>query len=146
MNFIPPRDNPQVIWLRFNYGPIIKEQVVDSYLRHYALKQDQDFWAFDEVNQLVRRDPLAGWRVTCLLIKKASCDEALAYIAAGPLEDLLAFHGPGVIEHVTVAARADERLQLALSGVWLNRASPVWERWFALMNEFGFMDGKRVSL
>jgi hypothetical protein len=84
--------------------------------------------------------------VTCLLINKAPSDEALAYVAAGPLEDLLAFHGPAVIDYVTVAARADARLQLALSGVWLNRANPVWERWSALMNEFGFADGKRVGL
>jgi hypothetical protein len=123
-----------------------EEQVVDSYLRHYALKEDQDLWAFDEVDQVVRRDPAAGLRLTCLLVNKASSDEALAYVAAGPLEDLLTFHGPTLIDRVTVAARADDRLQLALSCVWLNRANPVWERWFALMNEFGFADGKRVAL
>ena len=123
-----------------------EEHVVYTYLRHYVLKQDQDFWAFDAVNQLVRRDPVAGWRVTYLLINKAPSDEAPAYVAAGPLEDLLKFHGPAVIGHVTVAARAEERLQLALSGVWIDRASPIWERWFALMNEFGFADGKRIAL
>lgn len=38
---------------RFHFAtdPIVgmfpEEQVVDSYLRHYALKQDQDFWAFE---------------------------------------------------------------------------------------------------
>ncbi len=87
----------------------------------------------------IGRDPLAGWRVTCLLIKKAPSDESLAYVAAGPLEDLLAFHGPAVIDHVAVAARADERLQLALSGVWLNRASRVWERWFVLTMFLAFV-------
>lgn len=45
-----------------------EEHVVDTYLRHYAWKHDQDFWAFDEVNQRVLRDPVAGWRVTFLLI------------------------------------------------------------------------------
>jgi hypothetical protein len=127
-------------------GMFAEEQVVDSYLRHYAFKEEQDFWAFDEVNQIVRRDPAAGLRLTCLLVNQTTSDEALAYVAAGPLEDLLTFHGPLFIDHVAVAARADERLQLALSGVWLNRANPVWERWFALMNEFGFADGKRVAL
>ena len=70
-----------------------EEQVVDSYLRHFALKEEQDFWTFDEVNQIVRRDPAAGWRLTFLLVNKAP-DKALAYVAAGPLEDLLTFHGP----------------------------------------------------
>jgi hypothetical protein len=125
---------------------IPEEHVVDTDLRHYALKQDQDFWAFDEVNQLVRRNPVAGWCVTRLLINKAPSDEALAYIAAGPLEDLLAFHDSAVMDYVAVTARADERVQLALSGVWINRGNPVWERWFALMNDFGFADGRRVGL
>ena len=127
-------------------GMLAEEQIVDSYLRHYAFKEEQDFWAFEEVNQIVRRDPAAGLRLTCLLVNKAPSDEALAYVAAGPLEDLLTFHGLSLIDQVEVAARADERFQLALSGVWLNRANPVWERWFALMNEFGFADGKRVAL
>src|ERR1700677_4481122 len=100
-------------------GMFAEEQVVDSYLRHYAFKEEQDFWAFDEVNQIVRRDPAAGLRLTCLLVNQTTSDEALAYVAAGPLEDLLTFHGPLFIDHVAVAARADERLQLALSGVWL---------------------------
>jgi hypothetical protein len=59
-------------------GMFAEEQVVDSYLRHYALKEEQDFWAFDEVNQIVRRDPAAGWRLTCLLVNKACSNEALA--------------------------------------------------------------------
>jgi hypothetical protein len=32
--------------------------------------------------------------LTCLLVDKACSNEALAYVAAGPLEDLLTFHGP----------------------------------------------------
>jgi hypothetical protein len=89
-------------------GMFAEEQVVDNYLRHYAFKEEQDFWAFDEVNQIVRRDPAAGLRLTCLLLDKAPSDEALAYVAAGPLEDSLTFHGPSLIDHVAVAARADE--------------------------------------
>jgi hypothetical protein len=123
-----------------------EENIVDTYLRHFELKQDQDFWAFDEVNKLVRSDPETGWRVTRLLINKASSHEALAYVAAGPLEDLLNGYGLAVMDQVTLAARDDKRLQLALSGVWINRGSPVWGRWFALMNEFGFAEGRRTAL
>jgi hypothetical protein len=124
-----------------------EEEIADTYLRHFELRQAQDFWAFEEVHGLFERGELeAAWRMTRLLIKKASSDEALAYVAAGPLEDLL--YGPGlaIVEWVETAARSDERLQLALSGVWLDREDPVYERWYALMDEFGFTYGRRTPL
>jgi hypothetical protein len=110
------------------------------------LRENQDFWAWEEVDELVCRDPEAGWRVTHLLLNTASSDEALAYVAAGPLEDLMKKHGLTVIDQVAIAARNDKRLQLALSGVWINSSYAVWERWWELMKEFGFADGERKAL
>jgi len=38
------------------------------------------------------------------------------------------------------------RMQLALSGIWLERESPVLMRWRALMQKYGFMGGTREPL
>jgi hypothetical protein len=54
----------------------------------------------------------------CILINPASSDKALAFIAAGPLEDLLKKHGPVVIDCIENESEENARLQLALSGVW----------------------------
>jgi hypothetical protein len=123
-----------------------EEEVVDAYLRQHTLKRDEDFWAFNEVDRLVCSDPWVGWRITYMLIKKAPTDEALAYVAAGPLEDLLEIHGMAIIDEVTKVARADKRLQLALSGVWMERNIPVWNRWHELIEEFGFISGRQTAL
>jgi hypothetical protein len=40
-----------------------------------------------------------GERRAHAVVNKALSDEALAYVAAGPLEDLLTFHGPALIDH-----------------------------------------------
>jgi hypothetical protein len=62
------------------------EHIAEIYLRHFAAKQRDDEWAVTEVDNEVRRDPIGGWHVTRELVRKAESDEALAYVAAGPLE------------------------------------------------------------
>ena len=71
----------------------------------------------------------------------------LAYIAAGPLEDLLKLHGLHVIARVEQESKTDVRLQLALSGVWgIVPGHPLFERWYALMWKYGFAGGERQPL
>lgn len=65
------------------------EKLVNTYLLYFVGKQEKDRWAWDEVDDLVRRDPDRGWEITRLLVNKANSDEALGFVAAGPLEDLL---------------------------------------------------------
>jgi hypothetical protein len=120
------------------------EEIADIYLRHWELKQDEDFWAFQEADEIVRYDPERGWRLTRLLISKATSDEALGYVAAGPLEDLIHSRGSEFMETVASAARNDKRLQLALTGVWLGQGHPNRERWLKLMQEFGFTSGRQT--
>ena len=40
----------------------------------------------------------------------------------------------------------NERFQLALSGVWLHREDPIWQRWYELMWKYGFAEGRRQAL
>jgi hypothetical protein len=120
--------------------------LADAYLRHFATKRGEDLWAFEKVNELVSRDANDGWQITRILVNDASSDEALAYVAAGPLEDLLKKHGPAVIGWVEEESRLNDRLRLALSGVWLRRDDPTWHRWYSLMWEYGFAEGKRMPL
>jgi hypothetical protein len=108
------------------------EEVADTYLRHYELKQQEDFRAWQEVHELLRTPEIA-WRMTRLLISKAPSKEALGYIGAGPLEDLLYAQPVAFMEMVAAAARSDERLQFALSNVGLEELAeedpPAWEVW-----------------
>jgi hypothetical protein len=67
---------------------------------------------------LLSRDPDRLWRITLRLFEQAPDDAALAYVAAGPLEDLLASHGSTFIHCVEEMARKHARFLLALSGVY----------------------------
>jgi hypothetical protein len=60
------------------------------------------------------------------LISEAPNDAALAFVAAGPFEDLLRTRGELVVDDVERFASQDERFRKALSGVWgENRMSPM---------------------
>jgi hypothetical protein len=122
------------------------DELATAYLRYFESKRDEDFWAFCEVDDLVRGDAERGWELTRILIDKSTSDEALADVAAGPLEDLLKKHGPIVIDRIENECKENERLRTALSGVYMNGGEPVFQRWYALMWKYGFAEGKRPGL
>jgi len=123
-----------------------EQSIAGAYLRYHERKREEDRWAVDEIDALVAGDPDTAWEVTRALLGQARSDEELAYIAAGPLEDLLKTHGPRVIDRIERECRNDERLQLALSGVWVRPDDPVFGRWYALMRQYGFAEGGRTAL
>src|SRR5689334_18488327 len=97
--------------------------LADTYLRQHALRHDEDWWAWEEVQRRVEADVSAGWEITKILVEKAD-DFALGYVAAGPLEDLIVGFGHAALDVIESACDTDPRLQLALSGVWLPPDSP----------------------
>jgi hypothetical protein len=65
------------------------DTLADTYLQHHATRRDEDFWAWEEVSEIVRSGDLdKAWNITLLLLQKAP-DGALGYVAAGPLEDII---------------------------------------------------------
>jgi hypothetical protein len=120
--------------------------LADTYLRYHATKREEDFWAFDEVNRIIRSGLDSAWEITLLLLRRAETDEALGYVAAGPLEDIVDGYGDRALDRLEQASEADSRLQFALSGIWLLPESPVLQRWRGLMTKYGFRDGVRQPL
>jgi hypothetical protein len=120
--------------------------LADTYLRHHATKSDDDFWAWQRVDEIVRGGDLdRAWEITLLLLTKAP-DDVLGYIAAGPLEDFVDGYGDRGLDRAEQACDGDSRLQYALSGVWLLPDSPVLRRWQGLIRKYGFLNGSRPPL
>jgi hypothetical protein len=104
-------------------------QLVDDWILHA-----QTFWAATEVSELSRNDP--AWALDFILevLRRQPLPRVLANLAAGPLEDLLVYHGPVIIDRVEALATGDPAFQRLLSGVWRNRIrEDVWERIQALL-------------
>jgi len=93
-------------------------EIVDAYLKHFATRDDSLFWAVATIDEFARIDLERAWVLTLSLVDKAPDATCLAYVAAGPLEDLLNNFGSDIIDRVELHARRDPKFRLALSGVW----------------------------
>jgi hypothetical protein len=79
---------------------------------------DATFWAWDATHELVREEPEVAWAVIRAVLAQCNDDRMLSYVAAGPLENLMCWHGPRFIDRVEAEAAASPRFLRALGGVW----------------------------
>ena len=94
--------------------------LVDDWLGYHAAgcePTDPQFAAWQGIDDLVRRDPEAGWALILELTVGAADDRLLANVAAGPLEDLLVGDSDRFIESVELEARRDPKFRRCLTGV-----------------------------
>jgi len=89
-------------------------------------ERDRLFWAFAELHELVRRDLTAAVKV---MTEIASTDDevVLSNVGAGPLEDLLVFHGMDAINLLRENDEYMRKIKICMKYVWQNAMSDeVW--------------------
>ena len=74
-------------------------------------------------------NPEAAWQVILTLVDRELTEDQVADLAAGPMEDLLVWHGSRFIDRVEEKATTDTRFNFLLGGVW-RREMPqqIWDR------------------
>jgi len=115
------------------------ETLVEAYLRSRA-QREEDFWAWQEVRRRIETDLAQGWEVTLALLEKASNDDELDYVAAGPLEDLIDMYGDRALDLIEPVADGDKRVQFALSRVCVLFYYKEFERWYGLLCRYGLRE------
>lgn len=94
-----------------------------------ALKEsDANFWAFEKLSDLVRNTPEVALDLILKILATTTNDDVLDNLAAGPLEDLILFHGNDMINQIEFHAINYERFRDLLNGVWMVGSPLVWER------------------
>jgi broad specificity phosphatase PhoE len=74
-------------------------------------------------------DPEVLWLFVQTIYKRPMSDRVFAVLAAGPVEDLIAYHGPEFIDRIETEARQNPRFRELLGGAWRNDATDeVWAR------------------
>jgi len=91
-----------------NHSLLDDEKLVCAYLEHFETKDDQLFWAWQHLHNYISSEPRRAWEITLKLIAAAN-DGALAYIATGPLEDLLYSRAEVFVDDVERLARTDPK-------------------------------------
>ena len=92
-------------------------------------------WAFDEMNRFVREEPELAWPMIVEMVRRSTDDRILAFVAAGPLEDLIGLHGSTFIGRIETVARDDPRFRTALSGVWADVPADIEQRLARLIGD-----------
>ena len=91
-------------------APYTDGELVRGYLASFEEGDDGDgtnFWATEELMAMVSSDPERAWRLTLEMLRSVQDALFRAYVAAGPLEDLLCNHGSLFIERVEALAKTE---------------------------------------
>jgi len=75
-------------------------------------------WTFEAVDDLVRHHPAIALKLLLTCIARACAARDIGLIAAGPIEDRIAVHGPAVIDRIEHQAKTSTRLRYTFSGAW----------------------------
>src|SRR5947199_6157516 len=75
---------------------------------------------FKNLYDLIQRDPERAWRIVQIMWRHDSSDKNLANIAAGPLEDILVYHGAKFIERIEDIAKKEPTFKKMLGAVSQN--------------------------
>lgn len=101
------------------------------------LIKEEHIWAFMELTDDACENPERAWECILFAAKDPRfTDNHIGVMAAGPLEDLLSYHGPAFIDRVEQEAKINRRFAWTLGGVWKfqmsdaiwNRVQVVWDR------------------
>jgi hypothetical protein len=111
------------------------EEIVTGYYEHWLDGSDDKFWAFDAVSELCH-DLTKGTDITLRLIASAEDDAYLAYVAAGPVEDLIKKFGKAAVALFEAAAQASPRVIDALAGVWIKPSHEGYSEWYRVLQTY----------
>ena len=95
------------------------DSVIATNVRYNAERREEDFWAWEKVNDIVNgADPEHAFSVVQALVRAAP-DDQLELIGAGPVENLVINHSAALIDWLESEARRDPRFREALASIWL---------------------------
>ena len=97
------------------------------------LNFQKNWWAWDKLDELCRKDPKGAWSVLIELVEHADSKELLEDIGVGPLEDFINYYAADYVDELENVAASSDALTQALGFAQLRDANhPLAERVSAL--------------
>ena len=107
-----------------------RQRIVNDFVsaQGATIANDPRSAGIEELDRLAHAEPEAAWALILEILAHAPSQDALALLAAGPLEDLIEYHGPSFIDRIELCARRDPKFRYLLGGVWQSSTPEVWSR------------------
>jgi hypothetical protein len=87
------------------------------------------WWAIEQFMPVgATVSPEDCWLAILEVLSRNPPQEVLGVLAAGPLEDLIRFHGPKFIDQIEAESRRNPAFRWLLGGVWRGSTPEVWAR------------------
>ena len=102
-------------------------------------QDNPDLVGFDEFDWVVREHPEHAWQAILATVSDPRAKPHIGTLAAGPMEDLLSFHGEAFIDRIEATALSNPNFAWMLGGVWQFKMSEeVWRRVQAVWDRRGW--------
>lgn len=117
-------------WFDYYFQRVLSSAEIHTY-------EHEAYWSHEELNDLIdgggniSHIELA-WDLILLIFQQAKKEfdlRLIAYIASGPVEDLLSAHGVDFIDRVETLAKKDAKFAILLGAVWEgDMKDKIWNR------------------
>ena len=117
--------------------PLSISQLIDEWLQWATWQSDpinagkdsSHLIGWSEFNWVAQEHPEHAWQAILATVADARAKPYLGTLAAGPMEDLLCYHGNKFIERVEAEAKSNPEFAWVLGGVWQSTmAENIWQR------------------
>lgn len=135
--------DPNSVFMTMDLTEPTSDEVVDAWVKYWQTRNDHDRnaacgWAHEFLFDCLTMNnlPEKVWEFILKAYKRELDDRVVSILAAGPVEDLLAYYGAEYIDRVETLARQDPKFNYLLGGVWKNAMTEeVWDRLQAARRE-----------
>lgn len=121
---MPNRSDLIEAWLRYNADE-----------REGADDTDPDWWAVDELMNLIGEEPDEAWNLMCDVARASSTEWQLVMVGCGTMESLLMVNPERYMTALEEAAPTNRNLVVAAARTWLHN-EPVRLRVDALLRQY----------
>ncbi len=114
--------------------PYTEQELINSYLSYYRTKNEEFWWALKEVNDKCSKNNLEF----VLKLIQACCDDSeIAYVAAGPLEDLFFAQHLMIKEKLSMMVRQHKIMRKAIQSLIVSPGTPQRKTLDEILNKYG---------
>ena len=115
---------------------VLKNWIALQHAADGSVEHERLFPVFEVVYDMIRERPEEAWAFILEVLRNDDSSVVAENLSAGPLEDLLVYHGATFIDRIEQEAHRNPRFAWLLGGVWQNampdliwqRVQKVWDR------------------
>jgi hypothetical protein len=97
--------------------------LAEKWIAYHSTNDEALFWAFEELCSLCEGNPEQAWQVVQQISNLSTDPKILGNLVAGPLEDILHYHGLDFIERFEIYTRQHPEFVTVAKGVWVKEAA-----------------------